>query len=196
MPLIARVFPTRKSRRSNRRNFVKNCTLTHRFTLLSASIALATFAFGCGQPAPPPDNRAADEAAIMQADAGWSAAASKKDLDAIMSFVADDTLGFPPNEPMEAGKDAARAGWEKILALPDVSLSWKASKAVAARSGDLGYSYGAYELSFANPDGSSVKDNGKYVTIWTKQADGSWKVAADIYNSDLPLPAPPAPASK
>jgi ketosteroid isomerase-like protein len=33
-----------------------------------------------------------------------------------------------------------------------------------------------------------VEDRGKYLEIWKRQADGSWKVALDIFNSDLPLP--------
>jgi len=34
-------------------------------------------------------------------------------------------------------------------------------------------------------------DKGKYVTVYRKQPDGKWKVVADIFNSDLPAPAPP-----
>ena len=33
-----------------------------------------------------------------------------------------------------------------------------------------------------------VTDKGKYVTVYKKQADGSWKAVADIMNSDMPLP--------
>ena len=29
-------------------------------------------------------------------------------------------------------------------------------------------------------------DDGKYIEIWKRQADGSWKIAYDIFNSDLP----------
>ena len=39
--------------------------------------------------------------------------------------------------------------------------------------------------------GKQVNDTGKYVVVFRKQADGAWKVAADIFNSDLP----PAPAN-
>jgi ketosteroid isomerase-like protein len=40
-------------------------------------------------------------------------------------------------------------------------------------------------------------DKGKYVEIWKKQPDGSWKCAVDMFNSDLPAaPAPAAPARK
>jgi hypothetical protein len=33
-------------------------------------------------------------------------------------------------------------------------------------------------------------ERGKYLTIWHKQADGTWKVVRDMFNSDLPLAAP------
>ena len=33
-----------------------------------------------------------------------------------------------------------------------------------------------------------IPDHGKYIEIWRRQSDGSWKVALDIFNSDLPLP--------
>ena len=53
-----------------------------------------------------------------------------------------------------------------------------------ARSGDFAYSTGSYAI--ANP----AIDKGKFVDVWKKQADGSWKAAADVINSDLPAPPP------
>jgi ketosteroid isomerase-like protein len=58
-----------------------------------------------------------------------------------------------------------------------------------SHSGDLGYSTGTYTATFGE-----MTDKGKYVTIWRKQSDGSWKVTEDMFNSDLPmLPAPNQP---
>jgi len=37
-----------------------------------------------------------------------------------------------------------------------------------------------------------IDDRGKFVVVWKKQADGAWKIVADIWNSDMP----PAPAPK
>jgi ketosteroid isomerase-like protein len=37
-----------------------------------------------------------------------------------------------------------------------------------------------------------IMDDGKYSTVWKKQADGSWKLAVDMFNSNTPLPAPPS----
>ena len=61
----------------------------------------------------------------------------------------------------------------------------------AARSGEIGYSIGTYHVMFTGPDGKMIMDDGKYSTVWKKQADGSWKLAVDMFNSNTPLPAPP-----
>ena len=40
-----------------------------------------------------------------------------------------------------------------------------------------------------------VHDEGKFVEIRRKEPDGMWLVAVDIFNSDLPPPAPPSEAT-
>ncbi len=60
-----------------------------------------------------------------------------------------------------------------------------------ARSGELAYLNGTYELTMNDASGKPANDRGKYVEVWKKQADGAWKCVADIWNSDLPAPAPP-----
>lgn len=54
-------------------------------------------------------------------------------------------------------------------------------------AGDIAYVYGKYSLTMAPEGKEPVKDIGKYIEIWNRQPDGSWKVALDIFNSDLPL---------
>ncbi|MBI1722581.1 MAG: DUF4440 domain-containing protein, partial [Gemmatimonadetes bacterium] len=71
-------------------------------------------------------------------------------------------------------------------ALPGFAGGWQPTTVVAARSGDLAYSIGTYELSWNDPTGKRVTDRGKYATIWRKQADGTWKVALDMFNADAP----------
>jgi ketosteroid isomerase-like protein len=74
-----------------------------------------------------------------------------------------------------------------MLATPGFNLSWQVTGADVAKSGDLGYTIGTYEETTAGPKGIQTTDKGKYVVIWKKQADGTWKVVLDVPNSDLPV---------
>jgi ketosteroid isomerase-like protein len=55
-------------------------------------------------------------------------------------------------------------------------------------AGDMAYVYGTYSMMLAMPGMEEpVPDHGKYIEIWRRQEDGSWRLARDIFNSDLPL---------
>ncbi len=59
-----------------------------------------------------------------------------------------------------------------------------------ARSGDLAYVSGNYEFNEQDNGGKPITDKGKYLEVWKKQPNGSWKCAADMFSSDLPAVAP------
>ena len=135
-----------------------------------------------------PDTRTADEAAIRQADINWSKTADLKDLDGIVSYYTEDSLVvLPPNSPIVIGKEAARELNRSMISMPGYSVKWKPDKVEVARSGDIGYVIGSYELTVNDSNGVPTIDKGKYVEIWKKQTDGSWKVAVEMLNSNLPI---------
>jgi ketosteroid isomerase-like protein len=53
-----------------------------------------------------------------------------------------------------------------------------------ARSGDLAVEFGTFAMTMNDKKGKPVTENEKYVVTWKKQADGKWKVIADIWNTD------------
>jgi len=136
------------------------------------------------------DTRSADEATLKNLDAEWSKAAGAKDLDKTASYYSDDALVLPPNLPTIQGKQQARAMWQGMFSVPGFGGGWKVSKVEVARSGDLAYVTGTYELSETDADGKPMTDKGKYLEVWKKQSDGSWKCTIDMFNSDLPSGAP------
>jgi uncharacterized protein (TIGR02246 family) len=151
-------------------------------------LALLLLTSSCTQQAPP-DTRAADESAVRDTDAQWSKTAMANDLDGTVSFYTDDASLLPPNAPIATGKQAIRAVWASMLS-PDTTVSWQVSKADVARSGELAYVMGTYQIAAKNVRGKSQEDHGKMVEVFKKQADGKWKTVADIFNSDVALPAP------
>lgn len=131
--------------------------------------------------------KSADEQALRDADAQLSAAATAKDLDKTVSYYSDDAVVMPPNSESVTTKEAIRSTLKDLLASPGAAVSWKATKVEVAKSGDLACVSGIYEETTIDTSGKPVKDRGKYVEVWEKQADGKWKCGADIWNSDLPV---------
>jgi len=135
----------------------------------------------------------AERTVLRNLDSQTAQAAAAKDVERWLSSYADDAVRLPPNAPIIKGKEAIRARMSEVVAMPDFAVSWQATEVEVSQAGDLGYTLGTYELTMNDPEGKPVTDRGKYVAICKKQPDGSWKVVADIWNSDLPLPAPPKP---
>ena len=157
-----------------------------KLSFLSGCIALLSFAFVCLASAA--DTKI--EQTLRDLDAQWSAAAGAKDVDKTVSYYAADAIVMPPNAPAATTKEAIRSAWKEMLTSPGAAISWKATKVEVAKAGDLAYVSGTYEQLMTDASGKPAKDRGKYVEIFKKQTDGTWKVIVDIWNSDLPAPAP------
>jgi uncharacterized protein (TIGR02246 family) len=139
------------------------------------------------------DSHSADERAIRAADAATLKAAQGKDVNGAVAAYADDASWLPPNAPIANGKEAIHAGWAAFLSSPGLSINWQITKLDISRSGDMAYTVYAYQLTMQGPDGKPIADHGKDLAVWKKQPDGSWKMVADTFNSDVP-PPPPAKA--
>ncbi len=145
----------------------------------------------CG-PQPLPDTRAADEQAIRDTETQWSRDAASKDLERFLTYYAEEASVLAPNSPIATGMEAIRGTWKPLFGSPGFAISFQTAKVEVARSGDLAYTHGTYTNTLSDPKGNPVNDRGKYVTVYKKQADGKWKSVADMFNTDLSLPAPAA----
>ena len=127
---------------------------------------------------------AAEEKAIRDLDAQWVNAVAARDTAAISRLYATDALYMAPNARALGGRAGAQKGWGDMFALPGAGLTFGPTKVVVAQAGDIAYDIGTYTFQMKGPKGP-VEDKGKYLVVWKKQ-DGEWKVAADMFNSDLP----------
>jgi uncharacterized protein (TIGR02246 family) len=127
------------------------------------------------------------KAEILKLDAEWARAAESGDLERILAYWSDDATVFPPGSPALVGKAAIREYVAQSLRAPGFGISWKTNDVTVAASGDLAYGIGTNRVSFNGPDGKPVTVEGKAVTVWRKDAAGSWKCVVDIWN-DLSAP--------
>jgi len=65
-------------------------------------------------------------------------------------------------------------------------LSWTPTDAQMGPSGDMGYTWGHFEGHSKDANGNDVVTTGRYITLWRRQPDGSWKVALDAGANEPP----------
>ena len=128
-----------------------------------------------------------DKAAIRAEQDAWVTAITSGDMDALAALYTEDVVVLPPNEPAVEGQAALLAWMEGYPPASAAALSIVSIDGYA----DLAVVRGTYTMTLT-PEGvpEPIHDQGKFIEIRRRQADGSWLMAMDIFNSDLPLPSP------
>ncbi|HEX8817479.1 MAG TPA: SgcJ/EcaC family oxidoreductase [Terriglobales bacterium] len=153
---------------------------------LIAVVLLTFIAVACSNSStPPPDTRAADVQAVNAVEVAWVKDVATKDPDKWASYFTEDGVGLYPGGPTLNGKAAIKAAMASVMSDPNFSLVFQSSRAVASKGGDMVYSEGTYTMTMTDPKTKQpMTDKGKYLTVYMKQPDGSWKAVADTFNSD------------
>lgn len=138
---------------------------------------------GCAPKAAPLS--AADIEANKAVGQAFATAVVAKDFDAASALYADSAVLLPPNAPAMVGKAAIREFLNGFPPLTELTLTVDG----IVGAGDLAYAHGRYHLTVA-AEGAPV-DSGKFLDVRQRQADGSWKYVADMFNTSIPAPAAP-----
>ena len=159
-------------------------------------LATAALALAACKPAatPPPDTSAAAKAAIDAADARWATLTASAHADSLADLYTADAVVMPPNMATVHGRDAIRAFFAEVNSMPGTTIAVRAESVWGSGPAavELGRWTYAWPAGATRPPGVPPADSGKYLVRWV-QENGQWRMAQDIWNSDLPLPTPPAP---
>ncbi len=130
------------------------------------------------------DDRDANLRSLVEAERGFARASIDKGTRAaFIENLADDSILFRPR-PVNGKK------WmEEHKATPGV-LTWQPIFADVSSAGEMGYTTGPWEYREKSLEDQPVA-HGQFVTVWKRQANGTWKVAVDLGTSN---PKPPEPA--
>ena len=149
-------------------------------------IAFAALA-GCkSAPAPLTD---ADRAMARQMDSAYAAAAGAGNVDGMMAGYAPDAMVMPPSMPMAHGTDQIRQLWKGMTS---VKVSLQLTQETADGAGDFMYTTGKYHYQELAA-GTGAAEDGKYLEVFHRGADGKWMLVADTWSPNAP-PAPMAMA--
>jgi len=152
-----------------------------RSSLLTSVLVLGLAVSGFAQASKPDPARAE----IEKLNAAFSAAFARGDVAALTAAYAEDAIVFPPDAGMVQGRAAIQAMWQSLRDAGAKSLALTVVDVHS--SGTLAAESGTGVLKMQPAGGAEQSQSVKYVVVWKKQADGSWKLFRDIWNS---LPAP------
>lgn len=128
----------------------------------------------------------AEGADLMQRSRDWSRLVSTAPVDQWIDFWAEDAVMMPPGLPPLRGKAAIREYVEAAAKLPGFQISWEPETAHVSRSGDMAYMIERNVTSFNDSLGNRITTHGKVVTVWRKDAGGSWRNVVDMWNEAPP----------
>jgi ketosteroid isomerase-like protein len=137
-----------------------------------------------------PDPKQTEE--VRSTELAFAASAKAKDAAKAVTFF-DDDIRFFQQGTMLTGIEEEKKNWNGMLSNPNLTIEWHPE--VVEAMGGLGYTTGPFEIHIKQADGSVTFLHGRYLTIWRKKPDGSWKAAVDIGNQ-APAEKIPAPEKK
>jgi len=120
---------------------------------------------------------------------------------AYAAWFAEDGVEIPDKKAPVVGRAAleAMAQWDPRT----YQLSWTPQGGMMLPSNNSGYTWGHYEARATDAFGKVTVTTGRFISLWKKQSDGSWKVALDTSNEEpadcgctVPVPGSPTAAPK
>ncbi|HEY3219804.1 MAG TPA: hypothetical protein VGJ80_03660 [Gemmatimonadales bacterium] len=113
----------------------------------------------------------ADPSELLHADSAFAAlSVASGAKHAFLTFAAADAISFGGGAQLTQGREAIGAGFDGFPA--GAVLEWWPVAAAIAPSGDLGCTVGEARIA-------SLHHYSKYLTIWRRQPDATWKFVAD-----------------
>ena len=164
---------------------------TTRKTRLLIAVVLAAGVASCDNRGPGKPEQA-DVAAVKQAlatvEAGWNQAFHAKNLDALVEPYASDAVFVLPGLPAQVGTSAIHNVYVEALKDPNFDLTLTSDRMEVARSGELAFSQGHFTMKGTDPKTKqpTTTMTGPYLTVFKKQADGSWKAIQDWVAANPP----------
>jgi ketosteroid isomerase-like protein len=128
-----------------------------------------------------------DVRAISKCQEEFLAAHEFHDGARLAEFYTDDALLVPPDEPIVRGKQAIAEWYKYQLKKDQLIENPKVTLEEIEACGNLGFNRGNFILKLESETADKpIIRNLRFITIWRKQPDGSWKFYRDIWNTNAP----------
>jgi uncharacterized protein (TIGR02246 family) len=132
-------------------------------------------------------NKKMTESKIKEVLNQYAVACNNDDLDLWISLWADDGTRMPPNAPATVGKEQLREAVKPAFEAMNLDMTIHIEEAKVY--GDLGLTRCTFTLKMTPKAGGEeivFEPDGKALTLYERQSDGSWKIVYDCFNSNVP----------
>jgi uncharacterized protein (TIGR02246 family) len=121
---------------------------------------------------------------IEQAAARFSETFNRGDIAALAAMYDTGAVVFAPNAPPMAGRQNIEAFWSgaRQQGFKTLDLVVNSVEPIGNHAIELG----SYTLVIQPPGQAEMTDRGKYMVIWKRQPDGTWKLYRDMFNTSMP----------
>lgn len=124
---------------------------------------------------------------LRSAALAYQEAASAKNADAVVGMYDETALMIPPNaEIVDEGLEGVEGYQFGFIVTPGVSLDFELIRVEVAESGDIGWTFAIGDITIQREGEEPGRDIVRDFHTWKKQADGSWKIVVDMWNSGMP----------
>ena len=153
------------------------------FARLGVAVVALSIAFAPtpARAAEPGDSEAlaAVRKAIDKGNAQWSEGWAKGDAAMVAAIFAEDGVQLTSSGKVIKGREQIQERQKAAMAGADPGVKVTVTTTNVWLDGDTAYETGTYKYEYTEK-GKPGKDEGRYVTIWKRQKDGSWKLAMDM----------------
>jgi len=153
-----------------------------RLSTLTA-LALAALTMSCGAPDRTPPDPEADRLAIAEASRAFSAAVVAGDTAALGALYTADAVLMPPTRNIE-GNEAIRRYFAPGDSRTQVGHELTSDRLLI--EGDLAIDMGTWSSTTQREGEEPRTASERYLVVWRRQADGSWKIAWDAWHWPRP----------
>jgi uncharacterized protein (TIGR02246 family) len=161
---------------------------------LLGAAAIALTAGGCSKPGASAASADSIKQAIKADEVKWNQQFKSKDSEALVGHYADDAFFYVTGQAPATGSTAIRQIYATASTDPAFEVHFASDKIDVAGSGDLAYARGKFDEKYTDKKtGKVMAASGSYITVYKKQADGSWKAVEDFAAVDPDSVKPVSP---
>ncbi len=112
----------------------------------------------------------------------WVEATNARDIEQWSSFLDPKAVFLPPGVQPLATREAIVDYYRDLFADPNFALDCEQLAVDVARSAEMAWARGVCLATFTNADGQAANGKSRWVKVWLKQGDGSWKCRLNTWN--------------